>query len=113
MPARHLPAMLRNASFRIPELGSGRVALACPLASRSGRRAQARRAGDLVVLYECIIRILPWHLGHAVFNRVPFGEFNRAGKRINLPPKADRHHALPSVHLCWAHVSTWPFTLLN
>jgi len=27
-PARHLPAMLRNASFRIPELGSGRVASA-------------------------------------------------------------------------------------
>jgi hypothetical protein len=24
LPARHLPAMLRNASFRIPELGSGR-----------------------------------------------------------------------------------------
>jgi len=33
VPARHLSAMLRNASFRIPELGSGRVAL-----------AQARRA---------------------------------------------------------------------
>jgi hypothetical protein len=37
--------MLRNASFRIPELGSRRVALACPLVPRGGRRAQARRAG--------------------------------------------------------------------
>jgi len=48
VPARHLPAMLRNAIFRIPEIGSRWVALARPPSASPqayAGRAQAKRDG--------------------------------------------------------------------
>jgi len=48
------PLSEAQASFRIPELGSGRVASACPLVPRNGRRAQARRAGMKNIKYDLL-----------------------------------------------------------
>ena len=58
--------------------------------SVDGSPKAAGRYGLLPIAAKLITFILPRHFGHALLNGVPFGKFNRASERINLPPEADR-----------------------
>ncbi len=85
------PSILHNAA----ETGGGCFIATAAFASNMDRGVDvspraAVRYGFVPVAAKLIAFILPWHFGHALLNRVPFGKFNRASERINLPPEAHR-----------------------
>jgi len=78
-------------SDNAPETGGGCFIATAAFASNMDRSVDGspRAAvpyGLLPIAAKLITFILPRHFGHALLNGVPFGKFNRASERINLPP---------------------------